>query len=127
MAKIYFAVAVEQLELITAFEEELLRLEARPELRAQNKQLATLAREMMQARGVTTKDGAISTHFEAGERVRQTIEAAGLATPEHLATPSKSYRQLLKEQKMRLRLKLEDALGLWAQLQDGTTDGNAGE
>lgn len=177
LAKIYFAVVVEQMELISQFEEELLRLEARPELTDQDKKLATLARkcgiitdlefaafwnagylglyhemahqirarkgiterqligdhsgsteigynifkdtlarELMRARGVKTKTDAIATHFEAGERVRRTIEEAGLATPEFLATPAKSYQQLLKEQKVRLRLKLEDALGLWAQL-----------
>jgi hypothetical protein len=40
------------------------------------------------------------------------LEAAGLPTPELLATSAKSYQQLVREQKVRLRLKLEGALGL---------------
>lgn|GEM_PF-2159753 len=185
LAKIYFAVAIEQLQLITELEKELLRLESRPELIQQNKHLATLARkagiitdlefaafwnagylglyhevasqirarkgiserkdigdfagsdevaanifkasvarQLMQSRGVTTQDGAMSAHFEAGERVRETLIAAQLPTPEYLATPAKSYQQLLKEQKVRLRLKLEDTLGLWAQLEsDSDSEG----
>ncbi len=183
LAKIYFAVQVEQMELLTQFEEELLRLKAMPELLEQDKQLAilarsagiitdlefaafwnagylglyhevakqirqrkgitakqdigdhsgsdeiaalifkaSLARQLIKQKGITTKDGAIATHFEAGERVRQTLEDAKLPTPEHLATPVKSYAQLLKEQKIRLRLELEDSLGLWAQLENKSVE-----
>ena len=178
LAKIYFAVVVEQLELITAFEEEMVRLEARPELIHQNKELgilarqagiitdgefaafwnagylglyhevakqirarkgiktnqdigdyshsreigynifkATLTRDMMEQRGVSTKDAAIATHYEAGDKIRRLLEETGLPTPEHYATPAKSYQQLIKEQKIRLRLELEEKVGLWAQLE----------
>jgi DNA-damage-inducible protein D len=179
LAKIYFAVAVEQMELLTALEEELMRLEARPELLRQNKELAVLARragvitdlefaafwnagylglyqevakqirarkgirntqdigdysnsdeiaanifkasltrQLMQQRGIATRDGAMATHFEAGRIVRNSLVEAGLPTPEYLITPSKSYQQLVKEQKTRLRLKLEDVVSLWAQLEE---------
>lgn len=181
MAKIYFAIAVEQLELLTALEEEMLRLEARPELIRQNTQLAilakkagvitdlefaafwnagylglyhevakqirerkgiadkqdigdysnsaeiaanifraSLARNLMTMRGVKKKEDAMAAHFEAGERVRKTLEDAGLPTPELYATPTKSYQQLVKEQKVRLRLQLENRISLWAQLESGT-------
>jgi hypothetical protein len=39
--------------------------------------------------------------------------------PRFYATLAKSHHQLVKEQEVRLRLELEDKLGLWASLFEG--------
>lgn len=132
LAKICFAVVVEQMELITAFDHEIARqIRARKGIRdnqeigdyafhdeiAANIFKTSVARQLMRTRQVRTKADAMAAHYHAGDMVRKLLEDAGLPTPELYATPAKSYQQLIKEQKVRLRLALEDRVGLWAQLE----------
>ena len=49
--------------------------------------------------GIQGKDNANKTHFEVGQKVRQTIKELGGTMPEDLPTPEKSIRQLEREQK----------------------------
>jgi hypothetical protein len=53
-----------------------------------------------------------ATHYEAGDAVRQTLLQKGIA-PEELPTPSKSYQQLVLEQKERQKLLENYEYGLW--------------
>lgn len=49
--------------------------------------------------GIQGKDNANRTHFEVGQKVRQTIKELGGTMPEDLPTPEKSIKQLEREQK----------------------------
>lgn len=49
--------------------------------------------------GMQGKDNANKTHFEVGQKVRQTIKELGGTMPEDLPTPEKSIKQLEREQK----------------------------
>ena len=49
--------------------------------------------------GIQGKDNANKTHFEVGQKVRQTIKELGGTMPEDLPTPEKSIKQLEREQK----------------------------
>ena len=71
------------------------------------------------ARQVADAETANATHYEAGDHVRTMLQNAGVPTPELLATPKKSYEQLLREQLERERLASQDREGLWAQIRDG--------
>ena len=53
-----------------------------------------------------------ATHYEAGDAVRQTLLQKGIA-PERSPTPSKSYHQLVLEQKERQKLLAYYEHGLW--------------
>lgn len=48
--------------------------------------------------GIQGKDNANKTHFEVGQKVRQTIKDLGGTMPEDLPTPEKSIKQLEREQ-----------------------------
>jgi len=53
--------------------------------------------------GITGKDAANKTHYQVGQKVRQTIQELGGTMPEDLPTPAESIKEL--EQKERKRLK----------------------
>lgn len=58
---------------------------------------AKLRRENIQG-----KDAANETHFEVGNKVRQTIKELGGTMPENLPTPEKSIQTLRREEKKRI-------------------------
>lgn len=59
---------------------------------------ATQTDEKLRNDNVTGKAEANRTHFEVGRKVRQTIKELGGTMPEDLPTPTKSLKQLEKEQ-----------------------------
>lgn len=60
---------------------------------------ATQAEEKLRRDSVQGKHGANRTHFEVGEKVRQTIEELGGTMPESLPTPNRSVKQVENAQK----------------------------
>ncbi len=73
---------------------------------------ATLALTLLNMRRVGDVPTANATHYEAGDAVRQTLLQKGIV-PEELPTPSKSYQQLVLEQKERQKLLANYEYGLW--------------
>lgn len=61
---------------------------------------ATQTDEKLRRENIVGKDVANKTHFEVGRKVRQTIKELGGTMPEDLPTPSKSIKQIEKEQKL---------------------------
>ena len=72
----------------------------------------------MRRKGDATPTQANRTHYDAGKAVRDFALAHGIV-PEELPTPTKSYRQIVKEEAERIRLEEEDERGLWRQLPEG--------
>jgi hypothetical protein len=62
-----------------------------------------------------------ATHYEAGDAVRQTLLQKGII-PEDLPMPSKSYQQLVLEQKERLKLLTQYEYELWDYTGDDQGD-----
>lgn len=60
---------------------------------------ATQAEEKLKKDCVKDKNGANKTHYEVGQKVRQTIEELGGTMPEDLDIPQKSIANIEKEQK----------------------------
>lgn len=60
---------------------------------------ATQTEEKLRRENVQGKSNANRTHYEVGQKVRQTIKDLGGTMPEDLPTPEKSIRQIEKEQK----------------------------
>lgn len=60
---------------------------------------ATQTDEKLRREGITGKAAANQTHYEVGCKVRQTIKELGGTMPEDLPTPSKSIKQIEREQK----------------------------
>ena len=60
---------------------------------------ATQTDEKLRREHITGKNEANQTHYEVGKKVRQTIKELGGTMPEDLPTPSKSIKQIEKEQK----------------------------
>lgn len=60
---------------------------------------ATQTDEKLRKEHIVGKDAANRTHYEVGAKVRQTIKELGGTMPEDLPTPSKSIKQIEKEQK----------------------------
>lgn len=52
---------------------------------------------------VDTENKANKTHYEVGAKIRKTIKELGGTMPEDLPTPSKSLKQLEKENKKSLK------------------------
>jgi DNA-damage-inducible protein D len=73
---------------------------------------ATLTLMLLNMRRVGDVPAANATHYEAGDAVRQTLLQKGVV-PEELPTPSKSYQQLVLEQKERQKLLAKYEYGLW--------------
>ncbi len=64
---------------------------------------ASLARQRLERDQVKERDQANEVHFQAGRKVRQTIEEFGGTMPEDLPTPEKSIQQLQREEQKRLQ------------------------
>lgn len=60
---------------------------------------ATQTDEKLRKEHIVGKESANQTHYEVGRKVRQTIKELGGTMPEDLPTPSKSIRQIEREQK----------------------------
>ena len=66
---------------------------------------ATQTDEKLRREHITGKQEANQTHYEVGKKVRQTIAELGGTMPEDLPTPTKSIKQIEKEQKKLLENK----------------------
>ena len=64
---------------------------------------ATQTEAELRRDNVQGKDKANKTHFDVGQKVRQTIADLGGTMPEDLPTPEKSIKQLEREQQKRLK------------------------
>ena len=64
---------------------------------------ATQTDEKLRRENIQGKENAYETHFEVGQKVRQTIKELGGTMPEDLPTPKKSIAQIEKEQKKKLK------------------------
>lgn len=60
---------------------------------------ATQTEAKLRREQITGKENANRTHYEVGQKVRQTIADLGGTMPEDLPTPEKSIKQIEKEQK----------------------------
>lgn len=60
---------------------------------------ATQAEEKLRRDNIQGKQNANKTHFEVGQKVRQTIGELGGTMPENLPTPDKSVKQVESAQK----------------------------
>lgn len=60
---------------------------------------ATQTDEKLRRENIQGKEKANQTHFEVGQKVRQTIKELGGTMPEDLPTPGKSIKQIEREQK----------------------------
>ncbi len=64
---------------------------------------ATQTEEKIRREGIKGKDKANRTHFQVGQKVRQTIEELGGTMPEDLPTPKESIQQLQQKEQKRLK------------------------
>ena len=64
---------------------------------------ATQTEAKLRRDNVQGKDKANKTHFDVGQKVRQTIADLGGTMPEDLPTPEKSIKQLERDQQKRLK------------------------
>ena len=64
---------------------------------------ATQTDEKLRKEHTTGKDAANRTHFEVGQKVRQTIKELGGTMPENLPVPAKSIKQIVKEKQKKLK------------------------
>ncbi|GLC78176.1 DNA damage-inducible protein D [Lacrimispora brassicae] len=64
---------------------------------------ATQTDEKLRKEHITGKDAANHTHFEVGQKVRQTIEELGGTMPEDLPVPAKSIKQIEREHQKKLK------------------------
>lgn len=64
---------------------------------------ASLARQRLERDNTKDREQANQIHFQAGRKVRQTIEEFGGTVPEKLPTPKKSFRQLEYEEQQRIQ------------------------
>lgn len=60
---------------------------------------ATQTEEKLRRDAVNTKREANKTHYQVGQKVRQTIADLGGTMPEDLPTPNESIKQLEKKRK----------------------------
>lgn len=63
---------------------------------------ATQTDEKLRKEHIVGKEAANQTHFEVGQKVRQTIADLGGTMPENLPTPKKSIKQIEKEQQKKI-------------------------
>ena len=61
---------------------------------------ATQTDEKLRRDHVSGKEMANQTHYQVGQKVRQTIKELGGTMPENLPTPTKSIKQIEREQKI---------------------------
>jgi DNA-damage-inducible protein D len=76
---------------------------------------AVVAERRLEREHPQTAREANRTHYDAGRTVRGWLTSEGFY-PEQLPTPTKSYRQIVKEEAARIQREEEDAQGLWGQL-----------
>ena len=62
---------------------------------------ATQTDEKIRRENIKGKEKANQTHYEVGQKVRQTIKELGGTMPEDLPTPDKSIKQIEREQEKR--------------------------
>jgi DNA-damage-inducible protein D len=83
---------------------------------------AILGKRNMQVRQVSMPHDAGIAHYDAGRQVRNlSLQSLGIA-PEDLPRPTKSYRQIVKEEYERIQREEEDAYGLWSSLPSPDAD-----
>ncbi len=63
---------------------------------------ASLARQRLERDKTRDREQANQVHYQAGRKVRQTIEEFGGTVPEQLPTPKKSFGQLEREEQQRI-------------------------
>jgi DNA-damage-inducible protein D len=63
---------------------------------------ASLARQRLERDKMHDREQANNIHYQAGRKVRQTIEEFGGVVPELLSTPKKSFGELEREEQMRI-------------------------
>ena len=61
---------------------------------------ATQTEAKLRRENIQLKNEANKTHFDVGKKVRETIKELGGTMPENLPTPSKSIKQIEREQKL---------------------------
>lgn len=66
---------------------------------------ATQTEDKLRREEVRGKENANNTHFEVGKVVRNTIKELGGTMPEDLPTPTKSIKELEKEEKQKKKIK----------------------
>lgn len=76
---------------------------------------AVVADARMVRNSVQTPDDANQTHYDAGKTVRGWLTSEGIY-PEQLPTPTKSYRQIVREEAERIAREDEWNQGLWGGL-----------
>lgn len=64
---------------------------------------ATQTESKLRRENIQGKTQANQAHFEVGQKVRQTIADLGGTMPEDLPTPTKSIKQIEKEQQKKLK------------------------
>lgn len=60
--------------------------------------LVLVLNEKLKRDNIQSKTEANQTHFEVGQKVRETIKELGGTMPENLPTPEKSIRQLAQKE-----------------------------
>lgn len=71
---------------------------------------ASLARQRLERDQTRDREQANQIHYQAGRKVRQTIEEFGGTLPEHLPTPKKSFSQLEREEQKRIEQSKQPSL-----------------
>ncbi len=71
---------------------------------------ATQTDAKLRREGITGKDRANKTHYEVGQKVRQTIQELGGTMPENLPTPEKSIQELQRDEQKRLAAERQPSL-----------------
>ena len=66
---------------------------------------ATQTEDKLRREEIKGKENANNTHFEVGKVVRNTIKELGGTMPEDLPTPTKSIKELEKEEKQKKKIK----------------------
>lgn len=66
---------------------------------------ATQTEDKLRREEIKGKENANNTHFEVGKVVRNTIKELGGTMPEDLSTPTKSIKELEKEEKQKKKIK----------------------
>ena len=71
---------------------------------------ASLARQRLERDKTRDREQANQVHYQAGRKVRQTIEEFGGTVPEQLLTPKKSFGQLEREEQKRIEQSKQPSL-----------------
>jgi DNA-damage-inducible protein D len=71
---------------------------------------ATQTEAKLRREQITGKEAANQTHFEVGQKVRQTIAELGGTMPEALPTPAASVQQLRRDAQKQLEAELQPSL-----------------